>query len=95
MPQSVRGFKMKPEDAFRIVLRKTRLQKGLAQEKVALDGDLERTHVGLLERGQRKPTISTLFKVAKGLGVPASKLIRAVENEMLQKKKGLTTKKKK
>lgn len=86
---------MKPEEAFKIVLKKIRIQKKRSQEALALDSSLERSHIGLLERGQRTPNFSTLFKVAKGLGIPASKLVKAVETEMRSNKNDLMTKKKK
>lgn len=86
---------MKPEEAFKIVLKKIRIQKKRSQEALALDSSLERSHIGLLERGQRTPNFSTLFKVAKGLGISASKLVKAVETEMLKKENDPMLRKKK
>lgn len=65
---------------FGNILRMTRKSKGFSQEKLALDSDLDRTYISLLERGQRMPTIDTVFKLAKALDINASKLVEELEN---------------
>ncbi|MBN8207875.1 helix-turn-helix transcriptional regulator [Bacillus sp. NTK071] len=70
---------MRVEVAFGKVLKKIRLEMGLSQEKLALLCELDRTYIGLLERGQRKPTITTIFTIAENLDVKPSSLITEVE----------------
>jgi transcriptional regulator with XRE-family HTH domain len=67
------------EAKFGKVLKELRLKKGLTQEELATDCNLDRTYISLLERGERQPTISTLFKIADALGVSASSIIKQLE----------------
>jgi transcriptional regulator with XRE-family HTH domain len=43
---------------------------------------LQRKHISALELGAKQPTITTVFKVANGLAIPASKLIALVERAL-------------
>lgn len=74
---------MEIEKAFGMVLRKNRLEKSYSQEELAHICGLDRTYISLLERGKRKPTINTLFALAKGLKISPSALI--IESEKLLK----------
>lgn len=47
--------------AFGAVLRAARTRSGLSQEALGLACDIDRTYVSLLERGERQPTLSTLY----------------------------------
>ncbi|MFL0473457.1 helix-turn-helix domain-containing protein [Priestia sp. 179-F W1.4 NHS] len=67
------------EQAFGIVIKKYRLERSISQEKLAFGAGLDRTFISLLERGQRKPTINTLFAVSKALGVKPHKIIEDIE----------------
>lgn len=66
-------------EAFGIVLRKYRTEAKLSQEKLALKCNLDRTYIGMLERGERQPTISTLFSIAENLNVSPSNIVKEVE----------------
>ncbi|MBS9806333.1 helix-turn-helix transcriptional regulator [Bacillus toyonensis] len=70
---------MKIEQAFGIVLHRHRTNLQLSQEEVAFQSGLDRTYISLLERGKRKPTINTLFSLAKTLKVRPAQLIKEVE----------------
>ncbi len=61
--------------AFGAVLRAARIQAGLSQEALGLACDIDRTYVSLLERGERQPTLGTLFALADQLGVAAETLV--------------------
>jgi transcriptional regulator with XRE-family HTH domain len=65
--------------AFGRVLRERRIAAGLSQEKLALEADVDRTFVSLLERGGRQPTLSTLWRLTEALGIAPSELVRSVE----------------
>jgi transcriptional regulator with XRE-family HTH domain len=67
--------------AFGRVLRAAREKRGLSQEDLALDCEIDRTYVSLLERGLRQPTITVLFKLATALGVRPSVLVTQVERD--------------
>ena len=66
---------------FGQILRELRVSKQLSQEKLAELADLDRTYISLLERGQRQPTIRTLFQIAKALNIKPSKIIETVEEK--------------
>ena len=67
------------EKVFGVVLKQLRTGKGISQESLAYDSELDRTFISLLERGERQPTISTLFKLAKSLGIKPSDIVKTVE----------------
>ncbi|MFH1407514.1 MAG: helix-turn-helix transcriptional regulator [Patescibacteria group bacterium] len=57
-------------------IRKIRENKGLSQEKVALEANLNRAYIGYIERGERNPSIKTVSKIAKVLKTPLYELFR-------------------
>jgi transcriptional regulator with XRE-family HTH domain len=61
--------------AFGVVLRAHRHHRGLSQEQLAHDAGVDRTYIGLLERGLRQPTIGTVFALAAALDVLPETLI--------------------
>ena len=48
---------MEPEVAYGKVLRALRKQAGYSQEQLALDADLQRNYISLLERGANSASI--------------------------------------
>jgi transcriptional regulator with XRE-family HTH domain len=62
--------------AFGDLLRNLREQRGLSQSQLALESGLDQTFVSLLERGQRQPTLTTLFALCDALGIEPDKLVR-------------------
>lgn len=67
---------MKPEEAFGAILKDIRTSKGLSQEKLALNCNLDRTFISMLERGQRQPTLTSILALSKSLEIPADQLIK-------------------
>ncbi|MNJ52032.1 transcriptional repressor DicA [compost metagenome] len=65
--------------AFGRVLRERRKQAGLTQEQLALEADVQRNYVSLIERGVNQPTITVIFKLAAALKCQPSTLIAEVE----------------
>ena len=55
---------------------KARNSQGMSQEKLAADSGIDRSHMGFIEQGRRKPTLSTLFKIAKSLGITLEQLFK-------------------
>ena len=68
------------EKKFGIILKRLREDKNMSQEFLANDSDLDRTFISLLERGERQPSISTLFKLAASLGIKPSEIIKELED---------------
>lgn len=66
---------------FGIVLRRRREAAGLSQEALAADAGLHRNYVGLLERGQRMPSILIVQQLANALGTTMADLIGEVERK--------------
>ncbi|WP_306280207.1 helix-turn-helix domain-containing protein [Pseudomonas putida] len=74
-----RGHGLDAGLAFGKVLRERRKQAGLTQEKLALEADVQRNYVSLIERGVHQPTINVIFKLAAALRCKPSDLIDEVE----------------
>ena len=55
-------------------LRRLRLEKGLGQEKFALEYGFDRTYISGIERGVRNPTIVIVQKLADALEVAIGEL---------------------
>lgn len=51
-----------------------KLKKNVTQEKLALEAGYNRAYVGYNKRGERKPSVDTLAKLAKVLGVKLHEL---------------------
>lgn len=73
------GKKLPVDIAFGKVLRESRRALGLSQEKLAFEADLQRNYISLIELGTNQPTITTIFKLAKGLKIKPHALIEMVE----------------
>jgi transcriptional regulator with XRE-family HTH domain len=56
-------------------MQKLRKSKGVSQEELAGQLSMHRTYIGMIERGERNPTIRTLYKIAKALKVNSSYLL--------------------
>lgn len=60
-------------------IRMHRQKKNLSQEKLAEYSNLHHTYIGQLERGEKTPSIDTLYKIAKGLDIPLTALLADIE----------------
>lgn len=64
---------------FGRALRLKRQDAGLSQEMLATKADLHRNYVGLLERGERVPTIVVVKQLASALEMTMCELLAEVE----------------
>lgn len=64
------------------VLQRKREQKKLSQEVVSGLAGIGRTHLSAIERGERKPTLETFFKLAEALNIRPSVLLAEIEEEL-------------
>jgi transcriptional regulator with XRE-family HTH domain len=64
---------------FGNLLRRRRALVGLGQEALADKASIHRTHLSLLERGLRMPTLAVIKKLAEALGTTMSSLMRDLE----------------
>ena len=65
--------------AFAAVLRRQRQRHGWSQMTLAMKAGLHLNAVSSLERGQRSPSLETVLRLSRALGVPAARLIAPVE----------------
>jgi transcriptional regulator with XRE-family HTH domain len=56
-------------------LRELRLAKGLSQEQLAFNCELDRSYVGQVERGERNISLVNICKLAAALNLPPSELL--------------------
>lgn len=61
-----------------------RLKKGFSQERLALECELDRTFISMLERGLRQPSLTTLVKIANTLQIKPSKLLLETEKGIMK-----------
>jgi len=66
-------------DAFGRAVRETRARRGLSQEALGHAARLHRNYVGAIERGEINPTFRVILKLAAGLRVEVSELVRLTE----------------
>ena len=74
---------------FKIVgcaIKTYREKKGLSQEVVSGLADIGRTHLSAIERGERKPTLETFFRISDAMNVKPSVLMSQIE-ELVSKEK--------
>lgn len=67
------------------VIQRKREQKKLSQEVISGLAGIGRTHLSAIERGERKPTLETFFKIAEALNIRPSTLLAEIENELENK----------
>lgn len=70
---------------FGQVLKKVRKKRGLSQESLGFISGYHRTYISLIERGNKIPTLQTLFNLASALNIPPSDLVKRVQNVVNRK----------
>lgn len=65
------------KENFAKKLKTIRAEKGLSQEDLALLCGIDRTYIGRIERLERSPSIDILEKIAKGLNISISELLKS------------------
>ena len=64
---------------FGTALRRVRLASGMSQEQLGLESGVQRNFISLIETGHNQPTITTIVKLARALGMKASELVAEAE----------------
>lgn len=65
------------------VISDYRKKKGISQEVLSGLADIGRTHLSAIERGERKPTLETLYRICTALDVKMSDVVREIENRII------------
>ncbi len=58
-----------------ITIRKLRDEAGMTQATLAEKADLKPNFIGEIERAEKVPSIDTVIRIARGLGVTGEKLL--------------------
>ena len=62
-------------------VRRWREEKGLTQEALAERADLDPTYISGIERGMRNPSVLSVVRIAKALGITTSQLMERVDDD--------------
>lgn len=57
-------------------IRRTRLAKGISQERMALLAEVDRSYVGRVERGDNNVAVLTLMRIAGALDMSVADLMQ-------------------
>ncbi len=58
-------------------VRRLRLSRGLTQEQLAFDAQIDLTYLGGIERGRRNPSLLVMDRLARSLSVEVVALVSA------------------
>jgi transcriptional regulator with XRE-family HTH domain len=75
---------------FGAALRAARQAAGMTQEQLGLEAGVQRNFISLIELGQNQPTIGTVAKLARALGMRASELVALAEAHDSPRSQGAT-----
>ena len=64
------------------VISEYRKRKKISQEVLSGLADIGRTHLSAIERGERKPTLETFYRICCAMDIPMSKLIYEIEERL-------------
>lgn len=64
------------------VIAQCRKEKNLSQEVLSGLADIGRTHLSAIERGERKPTLETLYRISIALNVNMSDIVKEIEKRL-------------
>lgn len=63
-------------------IQQHRERKGLSQEVVSGLAGIGRTHLSAIERGERRPTLETFYRIAEAMQVRPSTLLAEMEKNV-------------
>lgn len=68
-------------DAVKVgaAIAELRQEKGVTQEVLSGLADMGRTHLSAIERGERKPTLETLWRIASALDMRPHEIVLRIE----------------
>lgn len=68
-----------PQAKFAANVVRMRESRGLTQEQLGWAAGMHQTAIARIEKGDRKPSLDTILKLARGLEVPPAKLFAGIE----------------
>lgn len=81
-PVGATTYEAEPAAAFGTAVRAARIARGIAQEELATLADIERSHMGKIERGEHMPTLALILKIAMALKTSAADLMAETESNL-------------
>jgi transcriptional regulator with XRE-family HTH domain len=66
--------------AFGNRMKELRAREGVSQDGLARESDIHSTSIGRLERGGREPKLTTILRLAHGLGVEPGELVNDLDS---------------
>jgi transcriptional regulator with XRE-family HTH domain len=63
-------------------VRRIRVSKGVSQERLAFDANVDRSYLGGLERGEHNPTVDVLERIANVLDISLQDLFSEYDPEV-------------
>lgn len=58
-----------------------RIKKGLSQEDLAHECNVDRSYISMIEVGRNEPSVTKIFELCKGLKIKPSDFFKLVESE--------------
>ncbi len=59
-----------------------RKRRNVSQEVLSGLSAIGRTHLSAIERGERKPTLETLYRISCALGIGMSEIVEEIERKL-------------
>jgi transcriptional regulator with XRE-family HTH domain len=81
-PVGATTYEAEPARAFGEAVRALRTERGVAQETLANLADVERSHLGKVERGEHMPTLALILKIARALECSSAELMADTERRL-------------
>lgn len=69
------------------VIRKLRKEKGLSQEVFSGLAGIARSHLSMIESGDKHANFETVWKIANAFKIPPNQLVKLIEEEISDDKK--------
>ena len=81
-PPGTTRYEAEPALAFGKAVRAFRMDQGVAQEELAAQAGIERSHMSKIERGKHLPSLTVILKVAVALKMSGTELMAALERNL-------------
>ncbi|MGC8490664.1 MAG: helix-turn-helix domain-containing protein [Syntrophobacteraceae bacterium] len=74
---------MTVEEAFGLTLQGLRKARKISQEELGFESGYHRTYISQLERGQKSPSLKTVFHLATALKASPTEIVSGVERVLI------------
>ncbi|GAB5466445.1 MAG: hypothetical protein Kapaf2KO_18810 [Candidatus Kapaibacteriales bacterium] len=71
--------KMNLQRKFGLVIKEIRLEKGLSQESLANQSDIDRTYISDIEKGERNTSLKIIERLSETLQISLQELFKKIE----------------